>query len=183
MFWPRVVVCLAIAVGTSTAGADISLKSMEEGAQPRSSKLTLTIRNSASNLGTTVVLEYPGSCRTVSESGKSETMLTNEDSSVVAFNFQPGIEVNDCVALVQLSGGRLLQLPDVGGDVAQAITIPRFRINPACFRVIAVTNRQLSLEYYERYPQSKTLVFRVDVTITLEGKLLVGPLKAESLPK
>jgi hypothetical protein len=163
-----------------TAFGEIELISFKQEENPRISRLSIAIKVEKANMQTIVNLANPGSCGTRLDDGTEKVMLSNKDSSIVAFNFQPGTKVNDCIAIALLPSGKLVYFFDLNHTVSELVKNSKKNLDEAAFRVVDVAGDRIVLEYYEHYSGSENLNFRVRARVSEDGNLQV---RAEDVKK
>jgi hypothetical protein len=177
---PRLVLLLLV---SWTAEAEITLLSSKEGGNPRSTTITLAIRSSKENIQTEMTLRYPGSAKTMVQNGQEKLMLSNEQASIVAFNFRAGTQANDSVALALSSDGRLVYFFDLNHIIAQMVAKWKNGLDEASFRVVDLTNDSIVLEYYEHSTGPLSQNFRVVAHVLPDANLKIAPTDVEDLPR
>lgn len=166
-----------------TARAEIELLSSKEEPEPRSTSITLGIKNPNENVETQMILRYPGSAKTVVHSGQQKIMLSNEDATIVAFNFRAGTQANDSVAVALSQVGRLVYYFDLNHVIAQAVEMWKKNLDEGAFRVTDVTKDSIVLDYYVHYSGPENPNFQVVAHVLMDGNLRVNQNDIRALPR
>jgi hypothetical protein len=170
MSWRKVCSTAFLIFITFRASGQIELVSFHQDLNPQRATLTIAIKSPETQVKTGFALEYPGYCGTIID-GKEKVMLSNSRGSIGAINCWSGSKINDSVAIALLPSGVVVYFPTFNHVVAEKLKGFKGRLEESSFRVTAVTENGVELEYNDH--SSQGLLFHVLARISGDGKVEV----------
>lgn len=171
MSWWKVCGTTFLIFITFRAAGQIELVSFHQDVNPQRATLTIAIKSSETTVKTAFALEYSGYCGTIVDA-KEKVMLSNNRGSIAAINCWSGSKINDSVAIALLPSGIVVYFPTLNHIVAEKLERFKGRLEESSFRVTAVAENGVELEYNDH--SSHGLLFHVLARISDDGTVQIG---------